>query len=375
MPVRVLHLAHRFYVGGSERQFVERLRAHPRGYEPLLACFELSGGTLTDLRALGLGDPLMFPLRRSILRLETGKQILRLAAAIRERSVRLVHSTDFTSSLLGLVAARLAGVPIIVNRVDLGHLRPGFGRPHRFVERRVSRAADVVCANAEAVQAVCIADEGCAPERVRVVRNGIDLPGFDALAQCPLDEPLPFEGRFIACVANLWPVKGHQALIEAARSVDARIALVGDGPERSDLLRRVSALGLEQRVFFLGTRYDVPAILARASAFVLPSLAEGLPNAVMEAMAARLPIVASAVGGVPELLGHGRGLLVSPGDAPMLAHQLNEVLSDGEKARRMGTRARAFVETELSIERLRDSLGRLYDAVLERGSATLAAAA
>jgi len=369
--IRVLHLIHRFYVGGAERQFIERLRAHPDGFEPVVGCLEISGGNLADFRALGLGEPHLFPLRRSLLRFNTAIQVLRMARLIRRLGIRIVHGTDFVTNFLGLLAARLAGARIVVSRVDLGHERPAFGPLHRRVEKLVSALGDVVCANAEAVARLCIAEEGCAPDRVVVVRNGIDLRRFDELsAQAPAG-PIPEGGPLVAVVANLWPVKDHRTLVEAAALVrrqvpDVRFGLVGDGPERAYLERRVGELGLRGAVHFLGTRYDVPAILARASAFCLPSRAEGLSNAIMEAMAAAVPVVATDAGGNAELVQHGgTGFVVPVGDATSLAQRLVELLVDPARAREMGRLGRARAERELSLERKRAAYADLYCRLLD----------
>ena len=377
--IPVLHLIQRFYVGGAERQFIERLRAHPRGFEPVVGSLEISGGNLADFRALGLGEPHLFPIRGSLARPNTAVQVLRIARLIRRRGVRIVHGTDFVTNFLGLLAARLAGARMVVNRVDLGHERPGFGPLRRRVEKLVSARADVVCANAEAVARLCISQEGCSPERVVVVRNGIDLRRFDELAARAAEGPVPEGGPIVAVVANLWPVKDHRTLIEAAALVqrripDVRFALVGDGPERDHLQRRIGELGLRDAVHLLGTRYDVPAILARSSAFCLPSRAEGLSNAIMEAMAAALPVVATDAGGNAELVRHGStGFVVSIGDAASMAARLVDVLSDPRLAREMGRRGRAVADRALSLERKRAAYRELYCCVLDNRRPILAA--
>jgi glycosyltransferase involved in cell wall biosynthesis len=359
---RVLHLLSRFEIGGAERQLVERLRRHPRGFEPLLACSELSGKFLGPVRALGI-EPFVAPLRGLAHPSALGA-IAKLAKYMRDRQVELVHSHDFAMSALGLVAARIAGARIIVDRVDLGHLRPGFGPWHRRLEAFTARHADLVCTNADAVREVCIREEGCDPARVAVLRNGLDLRHFDAEATRP-GGPLP-QGRLVAVIANLWPVKGHRVLVEAAvllrdRFPDLRFVCAGEGfAEMAHVRRRIRELGLEERVVLLGHRTDVPWILARSTAFTLCSSAEGLSNAVMEAMAARLPVVATAVGGNPELLGDGRGVLVPYGDPQALARALARVLDDPEAARCMGRRARAFVEAELTQERSQTAHEELY---------------
>jgi len=377
--IPVLHLIQRFYVGGAERQFIERLRAHPRGFEPVVGSLEISGGNLADFRALGLGEPHLFPIRGSLARPNTAVQVLRIARLIRRRGVRIVHGTDFVTNFLGLLAARLAGARMVVNRVDLGHERPGFGPLRRRVEKLVSARADVVCANAEAVARLCISQEGCSPERVVVVRNGIDLRRFDELAARAAEGPVPEGGPIVAVVANLWPVKNHRSLIEAAALVqrripDVRFALVGDGPERDHLQRLIGELGVRDAVHLLGTRYDVPAILARSSAFCLPSRAEGLSNAIMEAMAAALPVVATDAGGNAELVRHGStGFVVPIGDAASMAARLVDVLSDPRLARQMGRRGRAVADRALSLERKRAAYRELYCSVLDNRRPILAA--
>lgn len=374
MGIPIFHVVSRFWVGGSERQFIERIRAHPEGYQPLVACLELSGGNLEDFLALGLPSPLVLPLKGSLLQPNSFVQIARLARRIQRSGARVVHGTDFISNLIALLAARLARVPVVVSRVDLGHLRAGFGPWHRRVEKWVSRHADAVSANAQAVRQLCIAEEGSLPERTFTIPNGLDLARFDQLARKPLQGPLPKGRPLVVSVANFWPVKGHRTLVEAIERVhrarpEVCFALVGDGPERDFVRSRCAALGLGDRVALLGTRYDVPAILARADAFCLPSLAEGLPNAVMEAMAARLPVVASAVGGVPELVDEENGFTVPPGQPEPLAARLLQILREPRRARALGERGRARIQRDYSLERLSEGHRALYEALTVRSRA------
>ena len=360
----MLHLVNRFWIGGAERQFVERLRRNPKGFSAVVACLEASGPMLDQVRALGY-EPRVFPLHGSMMRLNTAVQVRNIAKLIREKGVRLIHATDFNTNLLALAAGKLTGTKAIVSRVDLGHLRSGFGRWHRAAEKLNARFADLVVANAEAVKEVCIREEGCRPENVVVVRNGLDLARFDALSAEPLKAPLP-PGPLVAVIGNLWPVKGHRTLVEGVALLPdslkhVRFVCAGEGPEKEFLTRRIAELGLQDRVHLIGHRLDVPAVLAQATAACLCSSAEGLSNALMEAMAARLPIVATRVGGNPELVHDGEnGFLVPYGDAPALAAKLTSLLSDPEQGRAMGRRGRQRVEEELTLERMADGHGALY---------------
>jgi len=365
--IPVLHLVNRFWIGGAERQFVERLRRHPGGFRAVVGCLEASGPMLEPVRALGY-EPEVFPLKGSMMQPNTAVQVARMAALIRAEGIRIVHATDFNTNLLGLAAARLTGAKAIVSRLDLGHLRAGFGRWHRQVEKLGSRLADLVVANAEAVRQVCIGEEGVEPEDCVVVRNGIDLAHFDGEVTRGLQEPLPAasEAPVVAVIGNLWPVKGHRTLVEAVARLPpelhhVRFLCAGEGPEREHLTGRIAQLRLGDRVILLGHRLDVPAILARAQAACLCSSAEGLSNALMEAMAARLPVVATRVGGNPELIQDGEnGFLVPYGDAGALAATLAALLSTPQNAREMGLRGRRRVEAELSMERMADGHGALY---------------
>jgi glycosyltransferase involved in cell wall biosynthesis len=380
MDIPVLHLVNRFWIGGAERQFVERLRLHPPGFSALVGCLELSGPMLDQVRSLGY-EPVLFPLKGSMLRANTLKQVARMAALMREHRVRIVHATDFNTNLLAFAAGRLAGAKVIVSRVDLGHLREGFGKWHREAEKWNARHADLVVVNADAVREVCIRDERCKPDRVVVVRNGIDLAHFDRLTAQPLQAPLPVAPGdvAVAVIGNLWPVKGHRTLVDAVALLRDRLPHVkflcaGEGPEREPLEKRIAELGLSDRVFLLGHRLDVPAILARVRAACLCSSAEGLSNALMEAMAARLPIVATAVGGNPELVRPGEnGLLVPYGDPASLADKLVELFSDAGRAAGMGRRGRERVEAELTLSRMAEGYGAVYRRLLDGERAPQAA--
>jgi len=171
-------------------------------------------------------------------------------------------------------------------------------------------------------------------------------------------------------VGNLWPVKGHTTLVEAAALLAARAPRIrffcaGEGVLRPVLEKRLRDLGIEDRVVLLGHRSDVPAILARANALALCSSNEGLSNAIMEAMAARLPVVATRVGGNPELLEGGRGVLVPYGDPRALAEAVLRISAAPDEARSMGRKGRAFVEAVLSLERMQTAHEELYRRALD----------
>ena len=320
-PVKVLVFQNRFRLGGQERQTVLNVRTMDRSrFEPVVACLHLDGEHLADLAADGI-RPVVFDLGRSMLRPNTALLVARVARFLRANGIALVHAQDLYTNVIGVAAARLAGVPSVVTRVDLNHAVTGYKRP---VLTWVSRMADRVLVNA-----VCIRDlairEGVEPDRIVVVRNGVDLEAFDRAAAAEPEAPAPEPGGIVS-VANMHhPVKGQTDLLMAMKEVlrvrpDAHLVLVGDGVRRPYLERSARQLGIAERCHFVGHRLDAPSLLSRAAIGVSASYAEGISNAILEAMAMRLPVVATAVGGTPEAVSHGiTGLLVPPGDPEALA--------------------------------------------------------
>lgn len=363
-PVAVLQLVNQFAIGGAEGQFVARLRGHPEGYRPVVGCMNRVGPYLATVRDELKLEVEEFGLRGGLLQWNTGHQVLKLAAFMQRENVQLVHANDFYANLLAVPAARLAGARVICSRFDLGHW---YSRAQRVTEALACRAADAVYVNADAVRKLVVAEEGIADEKVYVVHNGLDLPAFDARAA----GPALFEGRrAVALVANLYPVKGHLELIEAAARLrtefpDLLVVCAGEGPMRAVLEQQIAFQGLQDSVKLLGHRLDVPQLLRGCVAAVLPSHAEGLSNALIEAMASGLPVVATDVGGNPELVREGvNGFLVRPHDAGALASRLADLLRGPEAARALGAAGRKRVEEELTVSAMSRKTGELYKAVL-----------
>ncbi len=360
---KVLVFQNRFLLGGQERQTVLNVRTMDRRrFEPVVACLHLEGEHLEDLARAG-ARPVLFDVGRRMLRPGTAWQVSRLARFIREERIALVHAQDIYTNVLGLLAARMAGVPVIVTRVDLGHHITGYRRP---LTRLASAKADRVLVNALCIRDLVIR-EGVEPDRVAVVRNGVDLLELDRLARGAPDPGLP-EGAWITCIGNMHhPVKGQTDLLVAFREVlrehpTARVALVGDGVRRPLLERLAAQLGVSGRVHFLGFRRDAPAILARSVLSVSASHAEGISNAILEAMAMRLPVVATSVGGTPELVREGvSGFLVPPGAPGALARRISDALSRKDLGRRMGARGRRIVEREFDVGQMRIGYDALYE--------------
>jgi L-malate glycosyltransferase len=377
-PVPVLQIANQFAIGGAEGQFVARVRRHPAGFRPVVACVHKKGPNLKAIEELGLQVE-EFGLRGSLAQLNTGHQVLRLAAFIAREGVRLVHANDFYANLLAVPAARLAGAKVIASRFDLGHW---YSRAHHVLEALASRTADAVYTNAQAVRDMCVGQEGIPAERVFVVHNGIDLEQFDRATREPLLAAVPGldigpDGKSrrpcAVIAANLYAVKGHLDFVEALEIVrrevpDVLVLCAGEGPMRPVLEQQIRARGMRDNLVLLGHRLDVPALLARAHVGVLCSHAEGLSNAIIESMAASLPVLATAVGGNVELVteagSRASGHLVPPHKPPAIAERLVRLFRDEPRRAALGAAARARVESDLTLAAMIERTGQLYEQVL-----------
>jgi len=362
-PARVLIFQNRFRLGGQERQTVLNVRTMDRSrFEPVVAVLHEDGEHLQDLADAGV-RPFVFDVGTRMLRPNTAWQVARIARFVREERIRLVHCQDLYTNVLGALVARIARVPVVVTRVDLAHDVVGYRRPLLTL---VSRGADRVLVNALCIRDLAIRD-GTEPDRVVVVRNGVDLAELDAAAASEPEVPAPEPG-YVAIVANMHhPVKGQIDLLLAMRDVlrvrpAARLVLVGDGVRRPHLEGCARRLGIADRCHFLGHRRDGGAILARAALSVSSSHAEGISNAILEAMAARRPVVATAVGGSPEVVREGvSGFLVPPGAPAPLARRIVDLLDDPALRARLGEQGRAIVEQEFSLAQMRASYDALYE--------------
>jgi L-malate glycosyltransferase len=368
--IRVAQFVRSFFIGGTEGQTLELLRRLPRDVDLCVAVEQEAGQLLEQVWSLG-HLPAVFSLRGTALQPNTAFQIARMVRWLQRERVDLLHAHDFYATLIGVPAAKLARVKVLVGRLDLAHFH---NAPQRKALIACTRAADHVVANAAAIQQMLVHEEGIPESKITVIHNGIELGRFDRRMSGPLEAPLPDVGSapVIVHVANMsHPVKRQEDLLHAlaiiaAGGSDACAFFVGDGSRRAEIQALAVRLGVAKRAHFLGMRKDVPAILSRATLGVLCSSAEGLSNAVIEGMAAGLPMVVTRVGGNPELIADGeRGYVVPPYAPTALADAIQRVLANPVRARQMGASARQFVERELTLQQLCDRHDALYRAILE----------
>lgn len=384
--IRLLKFLTTLGIGGTERQVVNLMSRLDRArFDPMFGCLKRWGHFLGDIERHRI--PIVeYPIKR-LYTPATFRQQLRLAGDMRRNGVQVFHSYNFYSNVFGIPAARLAGVPVVIASVrDTGmNLTPA----RMYLHRQVLRLADCVLVNAEAIRHWLI-DQGANPEKICVIHNGLDLARFDSTADgsgLRRELGVPEQAPFVLLLARLTPQKGIETFLEAAAVVnrdfpEARFVIVGDlygGADNGEFEREggymrtlqslAVRLGIGDRVIFTGFRSDIPELLSQTTVSVLPSLSgEGLPNALMESMAAGVPVVATRVGGSAEVVGEdgAAGLMVPPGDPRELSAAILTVLENPALARRLGEAARRRMHERFSLEYMVRQTENLYARMLER---------
>lgn len=367
MKPNVLFIIDSFEQGGSERQALQLLRDvhHSGECRVHLACLQNKGSLRADAEALGIGEIHEYALT-SFYDLNFLRQLWRLVRFIKEKEIDIVHTHCFYTNVFGMAGAFLARVPA---RITSKGETDGFRTPmQKRAERFAFRLAHRVIANCLVVQNQLIR-EGVNPKRIIQHYNGLDLDRMKVRHGLTLEEGramfrLPNDRRLVTIVANLRnPVKDHPMFLRAAVRVrhavpDAAFVVAGEGELMPSLRQLATELGIANDVHFIGRCDDVASLLFASDIGVLSSRAEGFANAILEYMAAGLPVVATDVGGVREAIVEGQtGYIVPSGADERMAEQVIQLLSDDDHAGAMGALGRNIVTEKFSSERhLRNTL-------------------
>lgn len=357
-------------MGGAEKNFVTLVhQMDRRRFEPIVAV--LQGGDLVeDLRRDGL-TVLDFSLQK-ICSLEGLRKGLQLARFIRRQGIRLVVTYHHDADLWGAPFARLGGAAVVSSRRDMGYQ---LERKHVWAYRLINHLFTRVIAVSDAVGGIVRRREWLPARKIVTVRNGVDTTPYEGALDAPDKKRslgLDPSRQIVGMVASLRPVKGQEFFVRAAALVlkkRPRTQFVLVGRCDSSYFRLVQGLigdlGLADAVFCLGARDDVAEILRVLDVFVMSSLQEGFSNAIIEAMAAGVPVVASSGGGNPEAVQEGvTGLLTPPGEVDGLAQKIERLLEDESLRRRLAENAREAVRQRFSKQAMIDATTEVFESVL-----------
>ncbi|HLJ72972.1 MAG TPA: glycosyltransferase [Thermoanaerobaculia bacterium] len=382
MTVKLMEFVSDFGNGGTERQFVNLgLALEPSRFSVSFGCLHRWGRHLEEIdsRGIPVHDYSVLTFRDpGVLRAQ-----LRLARDVRRFKIQIVHTYNFYANMFAIMPAKLAGARVVASIRDLGvYLSPA----KRKLQRYACRLADHILVNANAIKEELVA-HGYDTGHVSVIPNGIDVDRFARRESGALQREFAFpaDAKLIGVVGRVTRFKGIESFLHAAALVAkefpaARFVIVGDGVGRTATLAKdaayfrelnqlVAELGIQDRVVFTGFRADVESIFADLTISVQPSLSEGLSNVVLEAMAARAPVIATRVGGTAEAIEDGvTGLLVPPADPQAIANAMRRLLAAPAFAKQLGDAARERARERFSIDRLANDTGRFYESLLQKAS-------
>ncbi|HOX54359.1 MAG: glycosyltransferase family 4 protein [Candidatus Omnitrophica bacterium] len=328
-----------------------------------------SGGSLVDvLRSYDIPHVEINITTKSEISPKIFISLKKLFKTINDNDIQIIHAQTRVTQVLAFWLDKIGGIPFV-------------STCHGFFKPRLSRIkfpcwGRKVIAISEAVKSHLIQDLKVRFDTIELIYNGLEARkafeySADELAETRKWIGLRSRGPVIGNIARLSSVKGQSYLIEAMNEVvkifpDAQLLVVGDGKIKDDLVARVNELGLNNNIFFIPSVRETSSILSLMDIFVMCSVAEGLGLSIMEAQAVGLPVIATEVGGIPELVKDGQtGILVPPQDSFKLAHAIISLLENREKARQLGANAQKNIRENFTLEKMISETERVYESVLK----------
>lgn len=368
--IRIAYVIDHLRMGGAQRHLLQVVRAlDRRRYAPEMWTTSAQKGELAE-EFERAGVPVRsFGIESTLMSRKTLSACRRVAADWKAREVHIVHAYLFEGNFLGMIAAKLAGSP--VRLVSKRSLDTYDRLDRKWAAWWSNRAAQRVLVNARKVRSIVVEHERCPIEKTELIPNGVPLPDPEAIRR---ESPAPEDaaadprgdGPLIGMVGRLGWKKGYEYALEAFAQVHqkvpgVRVDIVGDGDLRDELPKKAAALGLADTVRFLGQQTDVPRRMLAFDCYVLSSVIEGMPNALLEAMALGRPCVTTSAGGSAEVAVDGAsGLVVPPKDASALADAIERILTDELLAQRISRGASQRVRAEFSEQAMLAALDTLY---------------
>ena len=370
---RLLWVIDSLNMGGAESLVIPFVRKHDRDrYDLHVCCLTSINGNPMEAEVRAQGVRVTNLEARS---LRDTRAFRRLVGLIRTQTIDLIHAHLTYAAIWGAVASRVTGVPSVASLHVAPPARGSAAARDWIMRHALQRWSERAIAVSDDLRGMYLSKSGLSASKTEVVHNGIDVERFagdpqESRALITREFGIPAGARVLVAVSVLRPGKGIEVLLEAVRPVlasapDVWLLILGDGPMADEWKALAGGIEGGERIRWGGFRRDVDAILPGCDVLVHPTLADAFPTVLLEAMAAGLPVIASRIGGVPEIVVEGvTGRLVPAGDAPMLTAAIDDVLDDPTAAVRMGREAREIARERFSTDAWITRLSRLYAAVL-----------
>jgi glycosyltransferase involved in cell wall biosynthesis len=366
----ICHVIHAMGVGGAEVLVDRMVRGFSAHYNCIVAVLDDIGEIGEQLR----NDGFVVEHMHRVAGIDR-KCAARLDAFSKQHQVDILHAHQYTPFFQAMLSRGLAGKRPVLFTEHGRHFPDRPSRKRSIANRLMLRSNDRLVGCGRAVRQALIDNEGLPADRVQVIYNGVDL---DALAAAPSDARATIRSEFgmgaddfvAVLVARLHQLKDHQTAlraVELARKTipELRLLLAGDGEERPFIEQTIRDSQLEDGVTLAGSRSDVASLLAASDAFLMTSISEGIPLTIIEAMAAGLPVVSTAVGGIPEMIEHGTtGLLAQAGDHQALADALIQLHRNPDQRSQIAEAGRQRARQQFSLNAMLDGYRQLYEEML-----------
>jgi glycosyltransferase involved in cell wall biosynthesis len=367
-PIPILHIMSKLPVGGVENQLMSVLSKYDiQKFSPVVCSLSDRGDIGKEIEEYGIEVTCLNKLGHRF-DWTIVKDLYRL---IRQKDIKIVRTHQYHANLYGRLAARLAGVPCIVASVHNIYTRDK-KRHRRIINRLLARYTDRVVAVSETVKEDILRYDSIAEDKIKVICNGVNIRRFEFLEKAPVQSELgiPSGDPVVGTIGRLTTQKGQKYLLEAVtrlKTVYPRLVLlmIGDGPLKDELVKYARAREVHKNVKFLGTRRDIPELLSIMDIFVLPSLWEGLGNALIEAMANGKPIITTDIRPIREVVDSEKvGILVPVKDSEAIASAVEMLLKDKSLAKNLGEAARKKVILSFNLEDTVKSYENLFEEIL-----------
>ena len=374
--INILQVVNGLAIGGGELKLLELVKVlHEKRndrYHVVVCSVGQDGPLYSEFKKLGIKIFIVQKKHKFDI-----TQVYKVYKIIKQEKIDLVQTTLFYADIIGTLSAKLADIQSIISWETVS--RPSESHEnklrHKFAYKICMNFVSQIISVSDAVKRFLVKECKIRPEKIQTIHYGIDLSQFNrrnGFLSIEKRSELGFAKNdiVIGTVARLTNQKGHRYLVEAAPMIlekcpNVQFVFAGNGPLRKDLENQVDRLGLQKYFHFLGFRRDIQNLLYTFNLFVLPSLFEGLPNVILEAMASGRPVVATTVDGVPELLINGKtGILVPPKSSKALANAIIEVLQKEDKGQSMGAKGRIHVEKNFPYEKQFQKFEHVYEMIL-----------
>jgi len=366
--IKISYIIEQLAKGGAERQLFELVKGIDRNrFIPMVICLSQGGYWAAEIRKLNI----------QVIELPTGKKrefaiLFKLVKLLKATQPDLVHTYLWSANTYGRIAAILSKVPtIIASERNLTEIGKDKNIYMICIDRLLALFSNGIICNSNKASESLINNYSFDPEKVFTVHNGIDIDNF--LKRTMISSRKKLAQKVVGTIGRLFPQKNYRLFLDVAKIVldrfedeSIKFLIIGEGPLRNELVMYSKDLGIGDFLIFTGEREDIPQLLKNMDIFVMTSIYEGLPNAIIEAMASGLPVITTDVGGNGELVIDGEtGFLCQTNDKVLIASRVIDLINDEMKARRMGEHGKKRILNEFGVEKMVKDTEQIYLKLLE----------